>query len=216
MCYDSMELNLVISNSGNLVRLPEIIGISGTNGAGKDTFAIVRREQEGAEHVSLSDILRRELALHQIPPERENLMALSRRWREESGDNGILAARTIQRYLGDKATRLMVSGLSICSIRHPEEARRVQETGGKIFWIDADPGLRYKRIQVGNRNRIDDQKSFEEFMSEERREIDPINTSLASVNLGAVARLADVKIENNFESESTYVDFLLDQYFDRR
>ena len=37
MCYDSMELNLVISNSGNLVRLPEIIGISGTNGAGKDT-----------------------------------------------------------------------------------------------------------------------------------------------------------------------------------
>ena len=35
------------------VKLPEIIGISGTNGAGKDTLAALRREKEGAEHVSL-------------------------------------------------------------------------------------------------------------------------------------------------------------------
>lgn len=197
------------------MRLPEIIGISGTNGAGKDTFAIVRREQEGAEHVSLSDILRRELALHQIPPERENLMALSRRWREESGDYGVLATRTIQRYIVDKAAKLTVSGLSIVSIRHPEEASRIHEAGGRVLWIDADPELRYKRIQVGNRNRIDDQKSFEEFINEERREINPISPGPASVNLGAVACLADIKIENNFESESTYVDFLLDRYFSK-
>lgn len=213
MCYDSMELNLAILNSGNLVKLPEIIGISGTNGAGKDTFAIVRREQEGAEYVSLSDILRRELALLQIPPERENLMALSRRWREESGDHGILAVRTIEKYLGDKAARLIVSGLSICSVRHPEEARRIHEAGGKIVWIDADPELRYKRIRIGNRNRIDDQKSFKEFMNEEQREVNPVSPSPASVNLGAVACLADVRIENNFDSESTYINFLLGQYF---
>lgn len=60
------------------MRLPEIIGISGTNGAGKDTLAALRHEKEGAEHVSLSDILRRELIARGITPERENLMNLSR------------------------------------------------------------------------------------------------------------------------------------------
>lgn len=195
------------------MKLPEIIGISGTNGAGKDTLAALRHEKEGAEHVSLSDILRRELNRLGIPLERENLMALSRRWREETGDYGALATRTIQRYLGDKAVSCTNSGLSIVSVRHPDEARRIKEASGKIIWVDADPKIRYERISAGNRNRIDDQKSFEEFMYEEQREINPISHSPAAVNLGEVSRIADVRIENNFDSESGYIDFLLDQYF---
>ena len=195
------------------MKLPEIIGISGTNGAGKDTLAALRREKEGAEHVSLSDILRRELTMLGVPLERENLMNLSRQWRDESGDYGILATRTIQRYLGDKAVASTLSGLSIVSVRHPDEARRIKEADGKIFWVDADPKLRYERIQSGGRNRIDDRKSFEEFVAEERREISPVNSDPASVNLGEVSRIADVKIENNFDDESAYIDFLLDRYF---
>ena len=198
------------------MKLPEIIGISGTNGAGKDTLAALRREKEGAEHVSLSDILRRELTMLGVPLERENLMNLSRQWRDESGDYGILATRTIQRYLGDKAVASTMSGLSIVSVRHPDEARRIKEADGKIFWVDADPKLRYERIQSGGRNRIDDRKSFEEFVAEERREISPVNSDPASVNLGEVSRIADVKIENNFDDESAYIDFLLDRYFSER
>ncbi len=198
------------------MKLPEIIGISGTNGAGKDTLAALRREKEGAEHVSLSDILRRELTMLGVPLERENLMNLSRQWRDESGDYGILATRTIQRYLGDKAVASTLSGLSIVSVRHPDEARRIKEADGKIFWVDADPKLRYERIQSGGRNRIDDRKSFEEFVAEERREISPVNSDPASVNLGEVSRIADVKIENNFDDESAYIDFLLDRYFSER
>ena len=198
------------------MKLPEIIGISGTNGAGKDTLAALRYEREGAEHVSLSDILRRELTMLGVPLERENLMNLSRQWRDESGDYGILATRTIQRYLGDKAVASTLSGLSIVSVRHPDEARRIKEADGKIFWVDADPKLRYERIQSGGRNRIDDRKSFEEFVAEERREISPVNSDPASVNLGEVSRIADVKIENNFDDESAYIDFLLDRYFSER
>ncbi len=198
------------------MKLPEIIGISGTNGAGKDTLAALRHEREGAEHVSLSDILRRELTMLGVPLERENLMNLSRQWRDESGDYGILATRTIQRYLGDKAVASTLSGLSIVSVRHPDEARRIKEADGKIFWVDADPKLRYERIQSGGRNRIDDRKSFEEFVAEERREISPVNSDPASVNLGEVSRIADVKIENNFDDESAYIDFLLDRYFSER
>lgn len=195
------------------MNLPEIIGISGTNGAGKDTLAALRYEKEGAEHVSLSDILRRELTIRGVSLERENLMDLSRQWRDESGDYGILAARTIQRYLGEKAVKSTINGLSIVSVRHPDEARRIKEAGGKVFWVDADPKLRYERIQLGARNRIDDRKSFEEFVDEERRELAPVNSDPASVNLGEVSRIADVKIENNFDDESAYIDFLLDRYF---
>ena len=198
---------------GQRMKLPEIIGISGTNGAGKDTLAALRYEREGAEHVSLSDILRRELTMLGVPLERENLMNLSRQWRDESGDYGILATRTIQRYLGDKAVTSTLNGLSIVSVRHPDEARRIKEANGKIFWVDADPKLRYERIQSGGRNRIDDRKSFEEFIDEEQREISPIDSDPASVNLGEVSRIADVKIENNFDDESAYIDFLLDRYF---
>ena len=193
--------------------LAEIIGISGTNGAGKDTLAALRREKEGAEHVSLSDILRKELGSLGISFERTNLMALSKQWREESGDYGILATRTIQRYFRDKAATSTINGLSIVSVRHPDEAKRIKEAGGTIFWIDAKPELRYERIRMGSRNRIDDQKSFEEFIREEQREMNPLNPSPAGVNLGAVARMADVRIDNNFDEESAYVDFLLDRYF---
>lgn len=198
------------------MKLPEIIGISGTNGAGKDTLAAIRHEKEGAVHVSLSDILRKELIARDIPLERENLMNLSRQWRDESGDYGILATRTIQRYLGDKAVTSTLSGLSIVSVRHPDEARRIKEANGKIFWVDADPKLRYERIQSGGRNRIDDRKSFEEFIDEEWREISPVNSDPASVNLGEVSRIADIKIENNFDDETAYIDFLLDKYFTER
>lgn len=125
------------------MKLPEIIGISGTNGAGKDTFAALRFEKEGAEHVSHSDLLRQELTALGIPLERENLMTLSRQWREESGDYGVLATRTIQRYLGDQAITSTINGLSIVSVRHPDEAKRIKEADGKIFWVDADPKLRY-------------------------------------------------------------------------
>ncbi len=195
------------------MKLPEIIGISGTNGAGKDTLAALRREREGAEHVSLSDVSRKELTALGIPLERENLMALSKQWREESGDYGVLATRTIQRYLGDKAVSTTINGLSIVSVRHPDEATRIKEADGKIFWVDARPELRYERVRTGGRNRIDDQKTFEEFIDEEQREINPLNPNPASVNLGAVSRMADVRIENNFTDESGYIDFLLDKYF---
>ena len=92
----------------------------------------------------------------------------------------------------------------------------MKEAVGKIFWVDADPKLRYERIQSGGRNRIDDGKSFEEFIDEERCEISQVSADPASVNLGAVSRIADVKIENNFDDESAYIDFLLDQYFSER
>lgn len=194
------------------MRLPEIIGISGTHGAGKDTLAELRAERENALHVTVSDILRQQLREDGIPLERENLIELSSRWRRESGDYGILATRTIDRYLGEKAVR-NYSGLSVVSLRHPEEVKRVKEFGGRILWVDADPELRYERISNAQRDRPDDNKTFEEFMEEEAKELSPPEgTSEASVNLGAVRLLADEVVTNNFKTQEEYIDHLVDRY----
>lgn len=194
------------------MKLPEIIGISGTHGAGKDTLALLRYSQEGAQYVSLSDILRKELALANLSPERERMMALSKKWREESGDYGILATKTIQNYLGERAT-LAAIGLSIVSVRHPEEARRIKEHQGIVLWIDGNPKLRYERIQQSSRGRIDDQKTYEEFIAEERKEFAVSSAKHgASVDLGAVRALADDVVDNDFPTESQYLDYLKDRY----
>lgn len=194
------------------MRLPEIIGISGTHGAGKDALAALRHERENALHVTLSDILREELAKEGVPLERANLMALSKRWREETGDHAILVVKTVGRYLVEKSVE-GYGGLSIVSIRHPEEARRVKDLGGVILWVDADPRLRYERICSANRGRIDDAKTFEEFLEEENRELlPPQETSAASVNLGAVYELADEVVLNNFGSCEEYLVYLAEKY----
>jgi dephospho-CoA kinase len=194
------------------MKLPEIIGISGTNGAGKDTLAALRAQREKALHVTVSDILRDQLRSDGIPLERSNLIDLSTRWRQESGDYGILATKTIHRYLGEKAL-CGYSGLSVVSLRHPEEVRRVKEFGGMIVWVDADPKLRYERIKNSERGRIDDDKSFEEFIEEEIRELTPSkDTSSASVNLGAVRPLADEVVINNFQTLEEYTDYLVERY----
>lgn len=49
------------------MRLPEIIGISGTHGAGKDTLAALRADKENALHVTVSDILRAQLREDNAP-----------------------------------------------------------------------------------------------------------------------------------------------------
>jgi len=194
------------------MRLPEIVGISGTNGAGKDTLAAIRAEKEHALHVTVSDILREQLRLDGVALERSNLIDLSTRWRRESGDCGILATRTIRKYLGEKAIH-GYEGLSVVSLRHPEEAQRVKDFGGLVLWVDADPAIRYERIRSSGRERIDDEKTFEEFFAEEMRElVPPSGTSSASVNLGAVKPFADEVILNNFATQEEYIAHLLDRY----
>ena len=195
-----------------IMRLPEIIGISGTHGAGKDTLAELRAKRENALHVTVSDILRQQLREDGIPLERKNLIELSSRWRRESGDYGILATKTIDRYLGEKAIH-NYNGLSVVSLRHPEEVKRVKEFGGRILWVDADPELRYERISNAQRDRPDDNKTFEKFIEEEAKELSPPEgTSAASVNLGAVRPLADEVVINNFKTQEEYIDYLVDKY----
>lgn len=194
------------------MKLPEIIGIAGTNASGKDTLAHMRAEITGCQHVTVSDILRRHLMAEGVPLERKNLSDLSRQWRSESGDYGILVTRTISAYLGEKAL-MGFNGLSVVSLRHPDEAERVQEHDGKVIWVDADPMKRYMRIRSNDRGRIDDDKTFEEFLAEEQQDMNPgEDNDPARVNMGAVREVADIHITNNYSNLAKYRSYLASKF----
>lgn len=170
----------------------KLIGISGTNGSGKDTAGELLAEQYGYLFVSVSDLLRVELRKRGLEVTRENLRALSAEWRREFG-LGVLVDKAIE--LAEKSGH---TGVVASPMRNVGEAQHLKDRGGTLVWIDANQHLRYGRIQNANRGRAgEDNKTFEEFQAEELAEMHPSNPDDPAVlNMAGVKALADVAILN--------------------
>lgn len=192
------------------MKLPEIVGVAGTNASGKDTLGALRQFLQNAKFVSLSDIMRHELDRQGLPHERENLGALGNKWRAESGA-GVLVDKSVELYNEEK-TEKNYRGLTLTSIRHPKEAEAIQALGGIVIWVDADPHVRYERIQKRNADRPEDQKTFEQFVAEENSEMQPIAGNAASLNMGGVRDIADIKIVNDYDTVEAYEAFLKQEF----
>lgn len=169
----------------------KLIGIGGTNGSGKDSVAQMLAERHGYMLVSASDFLRDELKRQGLPIERENLRALSAKWRKESG-LGVLVDKAAEAY---EAQKNQYSGLVIPSIRNPGEVDEIHRLGGIVLWTDGDPEVRYERIT--NRARgTEDQKTYEQFIREEQDEMNHGGSETALHMLG-VKDKADIFITND-------------------
>lgn len=172
----------------------KLIGIGGTNGAGKDTVAQILADDYGWLFISGSDILRKELKKRGLPIERENLRALSTQWRREYGTGHLI----------DEAVKLFepkkYKGLVVASLRNPGEADRVHELGGQVVWVDADPEVRYQRIYSRARS-AEDSKTFEQFLAEEQAEMHSSGDE-ATLNMAGVKDRADIFITNDGDLET--------------
>src|SRR4051812_47196272 len=147
----------------------KIIGISGTNGSGKDSVGHVLHDRHSYLFVSVTDLLRAELNRRGVEVDREHLRELSAEWRREYG-YAVLVDRAIEEFNQLKGKYV---GVAIASLRNPAEADRIHELGGVVLWIDADAHIRYERIQNNAEARAragEDSKSFEEFLAEEEAE----------------------------------------------
>jgi dephospho-CoA kinase len=191
------------------MKLPRIVGIAGTSGAGKDTLGELLVQLGGYKFVSVSDILRDELTKQGVPHEREHMRALSAKWHREYGA-GNLSRRTIEAYMKEAEK---YKGLAIGSIRRPSEAKIIQEEGGVVLWVDADQKLRYERIQAANRGRNEDLATFEHWSADEDVEMTPSQDDDGSgLNMAAVRDIADIHIDNNFEIFDEYKDYLIKEF----
>lgn len=189
--------------------LPEIIGIAGTNGAGKDTLGDLRFEREGAKKVTLSDILRVEATKRGLSHERHNLSAISTEWGQKFGA-GALSTMTLQEFYETRTET--ESGISIVSVRRPAEAQIIQRAGGTLFWVDAAREIRYERIFNANRGRPEDVKTFEKFCAEEDREMYPDSDDPSALNMAGVRDMSDMEIVNEFDSEAAYEAYLIERF----
>jgi dephospho-CoA kinase len=177
--------------------LMKIIGISGTNGSGKDTVGQILEEDYGYLFVSVTDILRNELKKEGKTTERENMRALGDKWRREIGLS-VLVDKAVEIF---KAQEKGYKGLVVSSIRNVGEVQHIHELGGIVVWVDADPNVRYKRVTARRRS-SEDEKTFDEFLKEEQDEMQAYGdeTTLA---VGEVKKLCDISIENNSDEKST-------------
>lgn len=188
------------------MKLPDIIGIAGTNGSGKDTLAELREELQGVLNTSLSDVLRREATRRGLSHERKNLRAISTEWENELGE-GALVQKVLEYYETERGSK---GGLSISSVRRATEAEAIKRAGGLIVWVDADQRQRYDRIAA--RSRADDMISFEEFVDQEKAELFNTAGVKGALETGKIAHLADIKIYNDFSSKQAYVDYLKEHF----
>lgn len=169
-----------------------IIGLAGTNGSGKDTIAHMLRDKFGFYFGDATEMLAEELKRRGNPTDRLYKSELSAEWRRTYGMSAVVDRAIIEYEKGDYA------GLVVGSLRHPGEVDKVHELGGLQLWVDADPQIRYARVTSFNRQgrEHEDQKSFEDFLADERREMSPSGDG-ATLNMGAVKEQADIFIQNN-------------------
>lgn len=167
-----------------------VIGLAGTNGSGKDTVGHLLAEHHNYLFISVTDLLRKEAERRGQPVEREVLRTISAEWRRELG-LGVLVDKAVAEF---ETVRGKYDGLVMASLRNPGEADRIHELGGTMVWVDADPRVRYDRIQANKaaRGRAgEDDKSFEQFLAEEEAEMRSTGDA-ATLNMLAVKEKCDV------------------------
>jgi cytidylate kinase len=175
----------------------KIIGLSGTNGAGKDTVGLLLAKKHNYLFVSVSDLLRDEARKRGQPVVREVLRTISAEWRRQYG-LGVLVDKAIEFCAsnGDK-----YDGVIICPMRNVAEAQHLKDMGGTLIWIDSAPHVRYRRIQDNAQQRGrkgEDDKTFEQFQAEEATEMQaPLDGDEASLNMLGVKALADIHLDND-------------------
>jgi dephospho-CoA kinase len=137
----------------------QIIGLTGTNGAGKGAAAEFYMDH-GYAYMSLSDLIREELRKKGLELSRDNLIKMGNHLRKKYGAD-ILARRTMEHVRGKTV---------IDSIRNPEEVEYLQHQKNFILLaVDAPAEVRYERVI--SRGRDESARSFEDFIAKEREEM---------------------------------------------
>lgn len=139
-----------------------IIGLTGTNGAGK-TAAADHLQSQGFAFVSLSDEIRHELRAQGHDLTRDNLMDAGNRLRREHG-RAVLAERALARMAAER-------DYVVDSIRNPAEVDALRtEPGFHLIHIDAPIDVRYERVCRRGDERVP--TSFADFEAQEQREME--------------------------------------------
>ncbi len=172
-----------------------IIGITGTNGSGKDTAASFL-VKGGFSRYSLSDILRQECEFRKLPKDRDTLILLGNQLRKEHGAH-VLAKMILER-IQQNEDDLAV----IVSIRNGSEVKFLKNHPEfKLIAIDAPIEERYERAK--QRATEQDDITFKKFQQQEEKEMNGEDEH--TQQLAQVINMADEFITNDGSEEDFYM-----------
>jgi len=159
-----------------------LIGLTGTNGAGKGEAAAFFAGR-GYEHHSLSDAIRDALAAEGLEASRDNLIRKGNQLRREGGPDAL--ARLILAKVRGPAV--------IDSIRNPSEIAALREAKGfYLVALDAPPALRFGRVSRRGRN-----ESAPDLAAFLRKEAEENGSDPGAQQLGPCMALADATVIND-------------------
>jgi len=163
-----------------------IIGLTGTNGAGKGTV-VEFLKKKGFTHYSARDFISEEILRRGMSVSRESLISVGNQLRY------LNTSSYIAEQLFEKALRQGGNAV-IESLRTVGEIMALRRKGNFfLIAVDAETKLRYERIK--QRNGPTDNVNFEQFMLDEQNEM--FSADPTKQNLRNCIQLADVTILNN-------------------
>jgi deoxycytidylate deaminase len=189
-----------------------IIGITGTNAAGKGT-AVDFLKQKGFKHYSARDLITQEIQKRNLPVDRQHMQDVANELRTQYGP-AYITEQLYQQALTNGGNA------AIESFRCPGEIDAMRRLPNFILLaIDANPNLRYQRA-AGRRSATDSNLTFEKFLEDEKRENS--NNDPFKQNLSKCAEMADIFLLNDGttneleEKLSTNITFNSEGFLTRR
>lgn len=169
-----------------------IIGVLGKIGSGKGTFSEYLRDKYGYKVIVMGDIVREIAAKLGLEPNRENLQRIQKEFTSKYGQD-YFAREVVRRIKEGGWENVVIDGM-----RRPLDVEvPKKEFGDKLIvvLIEADPKIRFERMR--KRARVGDPQTLEEFLAQERREMELFNLEKAF-------SYAQYRIENNGTLEEFY------------
>lgn len=164
-----------------------IIGLTGRIASGKGVISDFLKEN-GLEYLSLSQEVREEAKLREIPIERKYLQDLGNQMREEEGLE-VLAKRAIKKI--DKDKNYIIDAIRNTGEVH--ELRRVFQDNFYLIGVDGELEIRWRNMQ--NRGKESDPKTFEGFLEIDNRDYEENERNGQQVK--KCMELADYHVLNN-------------------
>lgn len=164
-----------------------ILGITGTDGAGKGTVVDYLVNEKSFTHYSARAIWEEEIERRGMESSRENMRIVANDLRAQHGYD-YSVTYYLEKVAAEKPDHAVIE-----SQRAIAEVETLKKNGGILLAVDADPQIRYQRIV--KRGSATDHISFERFQEQEAVEMD--DPDPAGMQKAAVIKMADYTLTND-------------------